>query len=28
VLPELARLYEETAGVRAGTTPASANMTA
>jgi glycosyltransferase involved in cell wall biosynthesis/GT2 family glycosyltransferase len=28
VLPELARLYEETAGVRAGTRPASANMTA
>jgi glycosyltransferase involved in cell wall biosynthesis len=28
VLPELARLYEETAGMRAGTTPASANMTA
>ena len=28
VLPQLARLYEETAGMRAGTTPASANMTA
>lgn len=28
VLPELARLYEETAAMRAGTTSASANMTA